>query len=326
MKFTGLKAALEAGVAPVYLFEGEDAWFRDRGVALIKDKVLSEPQLNYASFEGSSIKGPGVSAFVSSLVSLPFLSERRVVYVREWYPAAADLKHKALSAYFASPEPLTVLAISNEKKCEPLKKMKAVEVVDCGKGDPALLARWAAGELRRNGLAISGENAAKIAEYCLSDMTRIDSEVRKLALYAQGKGEVTAGDIDLLVVKDSEYKVYEMTEHIASGRFGEAHSVMRELIDKNENKQRMFVAVYSHFRRMLHVSLSTEPDGALAAKLGVKEYAVKMTRRQAAKFPKKALKRAVDRLTELDTAFKTGKLSLDSALFLGVFELMVEEK
>ena len=129
-----------------------------------------------------------------------------------------------------------------------------------------------------------------------------------------------------MVTADSEYKVYEFTEHVAARRNADAYRVLHELLGKNESKQKIFVALYSHFRRLLHVSLSQQSDGEVAKTLGVKEYAVKMARRQAQKFTKKALKSAVDRLTELDVAFKTGKTTLDHALLLAVFGLTVETK
>ena len=48
MKFTALKKHLQSeGVQPVYLLEGEELYFRDKGAEMIKSACLSQPQLNY---------------------------------------------------------------------------------------------------------------------------------------------------------------------------------------------------------------------------------------------------------------------------------------
>ena len=327
VKFTALKGAIARGeIQSIYLLEGEDAFFRTRARTMIEQAVLSNPELNSSSFEGGALKGNGIDHLLSAVTALPFLSDRRVVFVRDWYPTASDLKQKQLANYFATPEPLSVLIISNEKKCEPLKKIPSVTVVDCAHGELSVLTAWVKNEGVAAGLTVTDTAARTLCEFCLSDMTRISTETQKLILYAKDKTQITEEDVKLLVVPDSEYKVYEMTEHVASKRYDEACQVLAELTSKNESKQKMFVALYSHFRRLLHVSLSTDGDGAIAEMLGVKEYAVKVARRQAQKFSKKSLKAAVDKLTELDVGFKSGKLTIESALQLAVFGLMVDVK
>ena len=327
MKFTQLKGAIARGeIQSIYLLEGEDAFFRTRARTLIEQAVLSQPELNSSSFEGGALKGNGIDHLLAAVTALPFLSDRRVVFVRDWYPTASDLKQKQLANYFASPEPLSVLIISNEKKCDPLKKLQSVTVVDCAHGDLSVLTAWVKNETVVAGVTVTETAARTLCEFCLLDMTRIFTETQKLILYAKDKGQITVEDVKLLVVPDSEYKVYEMTEHVAAKRYDDACRVMAELTSKNESKQKMFVSLYSHFRRLLHVSLSTDSDGKLAEVLGVKEYAIKVARRQAQKFSKKSLKAAVDKLTELDVGFKTGKLTIESALQLAVFGLMVDAK
>ena len=43
MKFVLFKKSLEEGAAPVYLFDGEEEYFKERGEEMLKAKFLQEP-------------------------------------------------------------------------------------------------------------------------------------------------------------------------------------------------------------------------------------------------------------------------------------------
>lgn len=57
MKFIMFKGSLEEGVAPIYLFDGEEEYFKRRGEEMLKQKYLTEPSLNYSIFDGAELKG-----------------------------------------------------------------------------------------------------------------------------------------------------------------------------------------------------------------------------------------------------------------------------
>ena len=76
----------ENGAKPIYLFEGEEAYFRDKGEALIKSRFVQDTTLDYASLDGAALKGDGIRALTDAANCFPFLSEKRVVRVTEFYP------------------------------------------------------------------------------------------------------------------------------------------------------------------------------------------------------------------------------------------------
>jgi DNA polymerase III, delta subunit len=322
LKFVEMKSSLKnEGIQCVYLLEGEDAYFRESGLSLLRE-LVAQPELNYAVWEGDAALSD-LPGFLSALASFPFLSEKRVVAVREFYPRA-DVFKGAFGAYLKDPYPDTVLAISNAKECAALRKQPNVVLVDCKKADLAVLTEWVMRTVRRSALAISQATAERICEYSLRDMTKIANETDKLVQYARGRGEVTEQDVRSLVVRDTEYQIYEMTERIGRKDVAGALAVLSEMQAKGETPQRLLASLYNYLRRLLHVSISRESDGALAGKLGIKEYAVKKCREQAARFKRKTLKRAVDRLADYDYAAKTGGIAFDDALFAGIFHIMVE--
>ncbi|MBQ9481474.1 MAG: DNA polymerase III subunit delta [Clostridia bacterium] len=320
MKYSELKRSLANGIEPVYILTGSDDFLRNYAVSLIKDRCVSMPDLNFASVDGENMSIAAESVY-TSLVSFPFMSDKRMVVLKEYYPTADELKKNGLAEYLKNPLETSVLAFNNRKDCRALEKAGAV-TVDCNP-DMALCVGWICNEAKKNSLSVSPAVAGKIAEYSLLDFTKINSELGKLIDYCAESGTIDMKAVDEVVHKDSEYQVYEMVERISSGNFDDAYSILTDLLSKNESEQRLFISIYSHFRRMLHVAVSDAKNSELAEVLGVKEYAVKMTRMQTRKFPVKRIKSICEKFSFYDAAFKRGDTGLSSVLWNGVFSAMI---
>ncbi len=321
MKFTEFKNALEGGKDfSVVQIAGEDAFFRERAATLLKNRFVTEPVVNAASFDGGSFS---MQELLSSLSAYPFMSEKRLTLIREFYPKAETLK-KDLKKYLENPSADSLFLIVNEKPCEALNKFKSVEQVDCGKADLSVIVRWIRGRAGEDGVSIDGETAGLIAEFCQSDMTRIKCETEKLIDYLGEKGTITRELVEENVNKSSEYKIYEMTDCIAKKNFDVAMEIITDMLGKGEPPQKLLVSVYNYFRKLLMVAISDMSPATTGSLLGMKEYAVKKTKEQAARFKMRSLKKAVDELSEADYRIKSGRGEADELMWLTVFKIMTE--
>ena len=321
MKYSELKRSLNNRVEPVYILTGSDDFLRNYAVSLIRDRCVSSPELDFLSIDGENSSAVSENLY-ASLMSFPFVSEKRMIVVREYYPTAEELKKNGIAEYLKNPSETTVFVVNDKKECKAFLKAENCVTVDCDP-DMALCVGWICNEAKKNGLSVTPAVAQKIAEYSLLDLTTINSEMGKLTDYCADSGLIDMNAVNEVVSKDSEYQVYEMVERISSGRFDEAYSVLTDLLAKNESEQRLFVSVYSHFRRMLHVAVSDAKNSELAETLGVKEYAVKMTRIQAKKFSVKRIKNICEKFTFYDAAFKRGDTGLSAVLWNGIFSAMI---
>lgn len=322
LKFEDLKSSLQERIYPIYLLEGEEVFFREKSEEMIKAVAISEPQLNFASFEGSSLK-QGTDDLVNLLSSCPFMSERRAITVHEWYPNAQDLKEKAIKNYLDNPYDTSVFIIDNSKKCEALKKFKSVTVVDCQRATLELITKYVRSRCSKENLIISTSTCKLIAEFCLYDMTRINGEVEKLIAYKSGKPDITDEDVNAMVAKASDYKIYEMVSYIANKNYAQAYKILEEL-NSTSDKQMLFASLYYHFRRMFFVAMSNKDDEELSQILGVKPFAVTMARRQAKSFSNKRIKKIMDKLSACEQGFKSGTVTFDGAFLNGVFNVLCE--
>lgn len=126
----------------------------------------------------------------------------------------------------------------------------------------------------------------------------------------------------MLCAKETEYGIFEAVDFIAFRRYEKAYAAFAGMLEEGDG-QKLFASLYHYFRRMLYVSVSKATNAELAGYLKVKEFAVKKSREQAARFSPKRLKSVVDKLAGYDAKFKSGEVSADSAIWNGIFEILI---
>ena len=283
MKFVLFKNSLKEGAAPIYLFDGEEEYFKERGEEMLKERFLGEPSLNYSAFHGEALKGAALTSLVAAAQSFPFMSEKRIVKVTDFYPTEKEYE-TYLKGYFENPSADTILLIVNSSRPKgkfDLKKMPNVTYVDCGKADEETVLRWIYTQFRRAGVRADTDCCERVMHYCLGDMSRIAGETEKLIAYAGKGGAVSPEDVDAVVYKDAEYKTYEMTGAFGAGNYAKFLSVQRELMEKGADEGAVLNALCAYLRSLLEILLLKKSDAETARALGMNEYAVKMSRRQA---------------------------------------------
>ena len=323
MKFRELKNSLATSLQDIYLIEGEDAFLRENALRLIKEKALSEPDLNLTNLSGQEIKADA-ELFLTAVQSYPFMSEKRYVVVRDYYPTATELKGKVIKKVFSEPCETTVIVIVNSEKCEPLKKIDGIEIVDCAKADSQLINSFVRNKALKCGVVVSEDALSTLSEYCSMDLTRINGEVDKLLNYVGDNGEILKEHVEILVNKDTDFEIHEFTEAVAIKNYDKSFEILSDLTQKNQDKQKLFISIYYHFRRLLHACVSKCTVSELAEALGVKGFVAQKVREQASKFKARRLKQICDKLSYYDSAFKSGDISVDTALFNSVLCAMME--
>lgn len=314
MKFTELKNSIANGAESIYLFEGDDAYFRMKGEESVKSAFLEMPELNYSAFDGETLKGQSYSALVAAIKNYPFMAEKRVVKVSEFYPSESDFE-TYFKELFEDFPPTTVLIITNSgaKKGVDLKRKKAVTYIDCNKPDQEAVTKWIYLTLRRAGISVSSAVCENICNYCLCNMARVSVEVQKLIDY-KGEGTLTQEEADALVYKDAEYRLYELTNTVPRKDFTKFTNILEELLKKGGDEIYILNGLFSYFRNLLTVITSDKSDAELALQLKMKEYGVKKSREQAFSIGEEKLKYYVKYIYESISDIKCGRTSPENAL------------
>ena len=176
-----------------------------------------------------------------------------------------------------------------------------IETVNCNRLDKGSVVKWIVAYARRQGVTFDALCADRLATYCLLDMSRVAVETQKLIDY----GDVSIEAIDMLVHKDAEYAVYDLSGAIADKNANRAMEIYRGLVARGEDPRALFALIYNFYRRVYYVKTSAFSDEETAAYLGVKAGAVNFAKETAERYKPMQLKRALDCLALADERLKS---------------------
>ena len=314
MKFTQLKDDIKEGARSIYLIEGDDAYFRQKAEEQLKAAFLQMPELNFSTFDGGQYKGAALTEITSALSAYPFMSEKRLVKISDFYPTEADFE-KYLKPVFENFPDTTVLLIVNpqSKKGVDLKRKKCITYIDCNKSDRETVAKWAYLTMKRANVASTVEACEAVADYCLCDMARVSKEVEKLIEYGKG-GQVTKQIVDELVYKDADFRIYQMTGAVARRDFSTFAEICFDLLSKGYDENAVIASLLNYFKNLLTVAEADTSEKELAATLKMSDYVYGKTKQQARAIGSTRLIGYINALYSLASSFKSGKMTVDGAL------------
>lgn len=319
MKFVELKKSLDIKVKRAYLLTGNDRFLCYNALEIIKKKLnLSFPDLNSVTFNEENFDE---SKIVEACEVLPFGDKIRLVIVKEF--SSVKTPSDKLIKYLDSPVDSTVLVFFAPDMTEFLKKIESkFEKIDCDVLDDNLLSAWIVNFLRKRKVSIEKTALSALIEYTSSKLTRISSELEKLASFVGEGGCITKNDIDIFVYKDKDYQIYELNEAVANGNGEVVLDMLYSLLDTYNNEFYIITPLYNYFRRLLFIKTSNKTDFELSRMFKVKEFAVKKMREKVNYYTARNLKKAVDILSNSDLNIKSGKMSSDVAVKTAVMQII----
>lgn len=309
MKFTELKKNLmTAPPKSCYILTGDDSFVVKSAVNMFSVFSGEFRDLNFTFFG----KDASISEVIAALLTPPMFSEYRVVCVNDY---TGDLKQ--IKEYLKNPSSTSVLLFTGALTPNFNGIIPLCEIVDCNRLEKSYLEGWVVRKAASQKISVSQKAASLLVEYCNRDMNSVYNELVKLMDYAEGA--IDESDVKELVSPQIEYKVFELSEAIAEKNADKAVELVNLMLAENNSAVSLMGMLFNHFRRLLFVSLNPKSD-TLSSDLKVKEYAVKVALRQAAKFSPRRLKAVFDRLNSLDAGVKAGKISDKNALMEFVCE------
>ena len=153
-------------------------------------------------------------------------------------------------------------------------------------------------------------------------------ETEKLLIYCRARQSDRLSDemVDEVVYPDSEYKIYELANALSRKNYSAYTRILSELSSKGFDEISLLNSLCYYFKGLYEASLTRGGDREVAAALGIKEYAARKNREQAAKFPKGELLRCYRSIYEAIGGIKCGELTAASALKTVTARLFFGEK
>ena len=220
LKFEEIQDGIKKGnFSPVYLFQGEEAYYIDQLTDLLIEKVLddSERDFNQYIFYGMD---SDVGTIINTCKRFPMMAERQLVVVKE----AQGLKNiDDLVHYVTHPLRSTILAINfKHGKLDGRKKLsgeiaKTGIVFESKKLYDNQIPNFITAYLREKKVGIDGKSAQMLTDYLGNDLGKLTNELEKLILLlTNGKTVITSELIEQNIGISKDYNNFELQKALAN--------------------------------------------------------------------------------------------------------------
>lgn len=312
MKFVEFKKSLSSVISSCYVLHGVDRYLIDNCIRNLVDASGNLfGDFNRAFFSNKD----EIEDIISSAMILPFGNERRLIIVKDYNFNEKSLKK--LENYLKNDNSLSTLVFTT---AEPIN-VEGVVNVDCGKLSYDVISKKVLLELKKKEYQISTDALETLVTYCDYDMGRIMVELDKLISVATDTKFIIQEMVESNTNKDENYNIYELTDCLGKKNIDKALIIVNSLLEGNGAKG-LIAGIYQHFRRLLYVAVSSNlTNDGLAARLGVKSYAVEVVRPQVKLFGAKKLRVICEELRKIDEESKTTFASVENLIYYIIFKI-----
>jgi DNA polymerase-3 subunit delta len=307
----------------VYLLFGTERYLINTYAARLKSAVIPEDDaINFNGFEG---KDTDWNEVISLGETMPFFADRRLITIdgSGLFKTSGEASAKMAGWVKDIPETTTLIFTENEvDKRNALYKAVAENGLAVEMNGPTEndLKTFIGSRLKKNDLKITENDAQYLLETVGSDMMNLVNEMEKLIGYTLGRDVVTREDIDTVCVRQISGRIFDLTDGIAEKNREKAMHAYAQMIALRERPAGILYRVTSHFNSLLQTKdLVSNGKNArdVASVLKIKQYPADKYYRQAKRFSKEALAKAVSMGIEYETAFKQG--NMDEALAVEMY-------
>ena len=298
IKFLELREKLKSNAYNALCVFGNDGWLKKRAV----EYVCAAYEIIDDGFGVDRLESPTLDDVERACLTPSMFCDKRLIVCEDFAlpdaPSKLNEAKNRLSELLKGADGSFCLLIlaENDKNF----KIDGMETVDCNRLDKISVVKWIESYCRRQGVAVDRLSADRIASYCLMDMARVAVETQKLIDY----GKIDLETIDLLVHRDAEYVIFDLSGAIADKNANRAIEIYRGLIARGEDARGLFGLLYSFYRRVYYVKTSGYSNDEIASYLGVKGGAVTFAKETAQRYKPMQLKRALDYLSAADDRLK----------------------
>lgn len=297
ISFISMKEQLNTSNLALCLF-GNDEWIKRKAVANVCDTFgVFDDGFSVDKLDGANVDELRLACFTPSM----FCATKVVVCTNFVFGEGnkqAETKKQLAKLISGNDGSFCIVFVCDSDKF--FASVDGVDLVCCNKLDKSAVIKWITSFARKQGVEVDKLCADKLATYCLCDMSRVSVETQKLIDY----GQFTSQSIDLLVHKDAEYVVYDLSGAIASKNTAKALQTYKGLVARGEEKFALFGLLYNYYRRMYYVKTCPFSAEEMATFLGVKVSAISFAKEASRNYKPMQLKRALDYFVKADKQLK----------------------
>ena len=308
-----------------YLFFGAETYLLKDYETALEKALLPEgtEMMNHDIFEE---KRATAAAIMDAAETFPFLNEKRLVTVKnsEFFQKGGRKEEGEKLKEFLADIPESTCLLFIEEKVEKTSALyKAVvkhgQAVEFKKLTEKDLGTWIKKLCKDNQKQMSESVLGLFLQTVDHDMENIEGELLKLIAYKGEESEIKAEDIRAVCTVSLEARVFDLVKAVAEKRPEKAVQIYRTLLSMKESPYMVLSLITRQFRFILETKLLSESgmtNEIIAAKLEIRDFAVKEYLRQSKRFSARVWKDAMKDCLETDLNIKSGKATEETAVEL----------
>lgn len=228
--------ASPATLRPGYVLLGDEAFLYQRcrqGVLA----ALAPPESRDFSLHDLDLTDTTIFDILDRAQTPSLMAPFQVIFVRNlkllYGRGSKKAEFEAIDAYFRSPNPAAVILFVADHLRIPtdLRKMDYQDkerydriretlgdwcgFVELARVDEPDAIKWAIATADSRNVKFDPDAARELVDALGADMMLVASELEKLCLYVEGKGRITLGDVETMVLAAKQRSLYELTDAIS---------------------------------------------------------------------------------------------------------------
>jgi DNA polymerase-3 subunit delta len=242
----------QARIEPVYFLFGPEAYLRDEAARAIAKEALQGTLLREFNESSFNLLSDDVGSAIAIAEQLPMMSERRVVFIRN-FGKLREADEEVLLKYLDRPvETSVVIFVADDidKRKKLARSLMAGAAFEFQPLKMNELQSWLKSHLKKLKAEIEPQAQQRVLEMVASDLHTLTNELNKLAAAALPSGRITVELVDRLISRSREHMNWELSDHIVAGNRKAALKTLRDLLDDGVEPVLLIGLIAGTYRRM----------------------------------------------------------------------------
>lgn len=340
MTIEELNKQIKSGrVMPIYFFYGDEQYLLNRRVSDIEKKIITPgmEDFNRFVFEGDKTD---IEAVIEAAEQYPQMSDKKVVIVKNsGFFNQMNLRNYKRIKEFSLDLPDYTCLIFIEDNFDK-KKVKNVDFLNDIGGVVAFdflpvnrLEIWIEEKAKNAEKQLFPKDLSYFVKICGPSLGKLSIEFEKLLNYVGDKIKITREDIDAVVDKTAEYRIYDMIDNTIAGKAETARKQLKYLLECRDSIAPT-VIIASMTGKLVEILTCKQlkETGMSAKDIGTyfdfnrPQFVVNRTIEESKRYSEKYLTEMIKKGLDYDFSIKTGKLDGIIAAELFMTEILTTRK
>ncbi len=248
-------AAGKGDLQPGYVLAGDEIYLLDRCRAAVL-KAFVTPELRDFCLSDIDLGATSIFEALDRAQTPSLMAPFQVIFIRNvktlYSRGAKKEEFAALERYFRSPNPQALLIfvadflripsdirrmdMDDKNRFERIRETLGEHcgIVELARVNEDDAMRWVVATAQEAEVKVDGDAARELVDALGADMMLVSSELEKLLLYASGRGKITLGDVETMVLAAKQRSLYELTDAISAHDRARSLALLQGLLNSSD--------------------------------------------------------------------------------------------